>query len=386
MATITLDHLSKRYGKTEVLHDISLEIRESELMVFVGPSGCGKSTLLRTIAGFEAPTAGEVRIGGRLMNDIPPNRRGVAMVFQNYALYPHMTAGDNIGFALRNLRVPEPEVRQRVAAIADMLQIQDLLARRPHEMSGGQRQRVAIGRALVRDPDVFLFDEPLSNLDATLRVQMRVELARLHQRLNASMVYVTHDQTEAMTLADRMIILKAGRIEQMGPPVEVYQRPANVFVAGFLGAPAMNLLPGVLLPTRGQQTDVRLNNGSVLRVGAEADALPQGASVTVGIRPEHLQLSAPHAGMAGIVNVVERLGNRTLLYVTLQERGANPNGAISDVIVEIGERQTEEWSAESIVPDPGDVVHVTAPTQALFLFGPDGRAVAAQNARTPAGR
>jgi multiple sugar transport system ATP-binding protein len=379
MATINLSHIFKRYGKTEVLHDISLAVHESELMVFVGPSGCGKSTLLRMIAGFEAPTAGDVSIDGRVVNDIPPNERGIAMVFQNYALYPHMTAGDNIGFALRNLRVPESDVRQRVAAIAEMLQIQALLARRPQEMSGGQRQRVAIGRALVRDPKVFLFDEPLSNLDAALRVQMRVELARLHQRLKASMVYVTHDQTEAMTLADRMTILNAGRIEQIGPPVEVYQHPKNLFVAGFLGAPPMNLLPGVLVEARGQEAQVRLNNGVTLRVHADVKTLLAGTSVTIGIRPEHLQLRPPSGDMAGLVNVVESLGNRTLLYVTLQGAGGSTNGVASDVIVEMAGQQADMWLDCQVIPRPGDIVHLSAPPQMLHLFDGAGQAIDAPN-------
>lgn len=375
MATIKLSHIYKRYGKTEVLHDISLEVHKSELMVFVGPSGCGKSTLLRTIAGFETPTAGDVTIDGRMVNDTPPNLRGIAMVFQNYALYPHMTAAENIGFALQNLRVPKSEVRQRVAAVADMLHIESLLDRRPHEMSGGQRQRVAIGRALVRDPKVFLFDEPLSNLDATLRVQMRVELARLHQRLSSSMVYVTHDQTEAMTLADRMAILNAGRIEQIGPPVEVYQHPNNVFVAGFLGAPPMNLLPGIVQAARDYQAHVRLDTGWTLHIHADANALSSDASVTVGVRPEHLQLSRTPGGMAGQVNVVERLGNRTLLYVTLQRSGVGADGVMSDLIVEVGGRQADMAVDRDVVPNPGDIVHLAAPEHTLHLFDVTGRAV-----------
>ncbi|WP_447985942.1 ABC transporter ATP-binding protein [Nitrospira sp. Nam74] len=379
MATISLSHIVKRYGQTEVLHDVSLDVGESELMVFVGPSGCGKSTLLRTIAGFERPTAGDVAIDGRVVNDRPPNQRGVAMVFQNYALYPHMTAGDNIGFALRNLRVPESDVRRRVAAIAEMLQIQSLLQRRPHEMSGGQRQRVAIGRALIRDPKVFLFDEPLSNLDAALRVQMRVELARLHQRLSASMVYVTHDQTEAMTLADRMTILNAGRIEQIGRPVEVYRHPINLFVAGFLGAPPMNLLPGVVHAARNHEVHVRLGHGFIVHVDADATALTPGAPVTVGVRPEQLRIGAPGDGMVGVVSVAERLGHRTLLYVALRHAASVSDGSMPDIIVEAGAAESVD---ESTIPKPGDHIHVSAPPQALHLFDSRGRAVPALGERT----
>src|SRR3984957_13531016 len=242
MASLTLSKIVKRYGKTEVIHGVDLDVTDGEFVVLVGPSGCGKSTLLRIIAGLEEVNEGEVYIGGQLMNEVDPAKRGVAMVFQSYALYPHMSVADNMGFGLRMAGRPKQEIRERVARAADILHLTPYLKRRPKELSGGQKQRVAIGRAIVREPEIFLFDEPLSNLDAELRVQMRIELSKLHSGLQTTMIYVTHDQVEAMTLAEKIVVLNEGKIEQIGSPLDLYQRPANLFVAGFIGAPRMNFL------------------------------------------------------------------------------------------------------------------------------------------------
>ncbi|MGZ9189522.1 MAG: ABC transporter ATP-binding protein, partial [Nitrospira sp.] len=316
MAHIALDHVCKRYGAVEVLRDVSLDIHECEFMVIVGPSGCGKSTLIRAIAGFEAPTSREIRFDGVRMNETPPSRRGLAMVFQNYALYPHMSGHDNIAFGLRNLGTAEAEVKKRVQEIAETLHIELLLDRRPDEMSGGQRQRVAIARAIIRSPRVFLFDEPLSNLDAALRGQMRVELARLHQRLPVSTVFVTHDQIEAMTLADRIAVLNKGQVEQVGPPLMLYHRPKNMFVASFLGSPPMNFMPATLLRATSEYADVRLETGGCLRSRANGQALLPQVPVMVGIRPEHMKLTELPEGLPARVNVVEELGSRRVIYVT----------------------------------------------------------------------
>lgn len=294
MASLTISGVRKSYGSADVIHGIDLEVGDGELAVFVGPSGCGKSTLLRMIAGLEEVTSGEIRIGGRTVNDVSPAKRGVAMVFQTYALYPHMTVYKNMAFGLRQARVPKGEIDRRVRAAAESLQITELLDRMPGKLSGGQRQRVAIGRAIVRDPEIFLFDEPLSNLDAALRVQTRLEIARLHERLGATMVYVTHDQVEAMTLADRIVVLNGGRIEQSGPPSELYSRPGNVFVAEFIGSPKMNFFAP-----------------SALR---RAPGLAKGARV--GIRPEHLKLSSSRGGLLkGRLELVEHLGEYALAHL-----------------------------------------------------------------------
>jgi ABC-type sugar transport system ATPase subunit len=297
LASVELEQVSKSFGKTEVIKDMSLAIKERELVVFVGPSGCGKSTLLRLIAGLEEMGAGTLRIGGKVMNQTPAADRGVAMVFQSYALYPHMTVAENMGFALKMIGTPKPEIDRKVAEAAEILDLGDLLQRKPRQLSGGQRQRVAIGRAIVRKPDVFLFDEPLSNLDAELRARMRVEIARLHKELKTTMIYVTHDQVEAMTLADRIVLLNKGRIEQQGAPLDLYEAPANKFVAGFLGQPKMNFLAIGVLPIVG--------------------AVP--GAVTLGLRPdaiESLDRSRPGA-VAGRIIVVEQLGTSTLLHVQL---------------------------------------------------------------------
>jgi len=297
MASVRLRDIRKRYGDNEVIKGIDLDIEDGQFVVFVGPSGCGKSTLLRMIAGLEDISAGTLELGGVPSNTVEPSRRGIAMVFQSYALYPHMTVAENMGFALKLAKVAKDEIRERVGRAAAILQIEHLLERKPKALSGGQRQRVAIGRAIVRKPEVFLFDEPLSNLDAALRAQTRVELARLHRELQATMIYVTHDQVEAMTLGQRIVVFNGGRIEQVGTPLELYERPANLFVAGFLGSPRMNFLPADL-------------------VGS-----PQGA-LTLGLRPEHLALAdgagAAGSSVEGTLGLVEYLGDVTLAYVQVE--------------------------------------------------------------------
>ena len=282
MAGIVLEGVSKSFGHVEVIRDLHLVIEPGELLVFLGPSGCGKTTLLRMIAGLESVSGGRVRIGERDVTQLPPGARGVAMVFQHYALYPHMTVRDNMAFGVRNVGVPEPEIARRIAEAARMLELEPLLARRPGQLSGGQRQRVAIGRALVKEPKAFLLDEPLSNLDAGLRTRTRVELARLHQRLRATMVFVTHDQVEAMTLATRIAVMNRGKIEQIGDPIEIYRRPATRFVAAFVGTPAMNFLEVERLRPEEGRAVVRLRDGSTLRTLVPDDALPAGARAHAG--------------------------------------------------------------------------------------------------------
>jgi len=313
MATLTLDAVRKSYGDREVVHGVSCAVADGELVVVVGPSGCGKSTLLRMVAGLETVTAGTVAIDGRVVNGIEPKDRDIAMVFQNYALYPHMSVFDNMAYGLRMRGMPRAEIKARVDRAADILQLDGLLQRKPRQLSGGQRQRVAMGRAIVRDPKVFLFDEPLSNLDAKLRVQMRVEIKRLQQELGTTSLYVTHDQVEAMTLADRLIVMNQGNVDQIGQPLDLYENPATAFVAGFIGSPAMNLVPG------------RLENG-----GAEIDGamLPlaglgsaeTGRRVLVGMRPEHLELAA-EGPVKVEVQLLERLGADTILHGRLGGNG-----------------------------------------------------------------
>jgi multiple sugar transport system ATP-binding protein len=317
MATLSLRALRKSYGLVEVIKGVDLDIDDREFVVFVGPSGCGKSTLLRMIAGLEEITGGELQIDGKRVNDVGPADRGLAMVFQSYALYPHMTVRQNMGFALRLARVSKAERDRKVMDAARTLQLEPYLERRPKDLSGGQRQRVAIGRAIVRDPKVFLFDEPLSNLDAALRGQMRIELLRLHEDLAATMIYVTHDQVEAMTMADKIVVLQAGRVEQVGSPLELYHHPANLFVAGFIGSPRMNLLPAKVAALTAQGVDVALPSGMRLTVPTEPGTLREGDAVTLGIRPESL---VPNGGgvLDGEVRLVERLGGITLLHITAE--------------------------------------------------------------------
>ncbi|QDY70663.1 ABC transporter ATP-binding protein [Qingshengfaniella alkalisoli] len=307
MANLALRDLRKSYGRSEVLHGIDLEVDDGEFVVFVGPSGCGKSTTLRLIAGLEEVTSGEVRIGDRMVNNLEPKQRDIAMVFQNYAIYPHMSVRKNIGFGLRTSKMAKNDKETRIDEVAALLGMTDLLDRKPSQLSGGQRQRVAIGRAMVRNPAVFLFDEPLSNLDAQLRTQMRLEIKKLHQRVGSTIVFVTHDQVEAMTMADRIVIMKDGHIQQIGTPAEVYHAPNNIFVAQFIGAPSMNLLSG-----RQEQGQVTLFNGASVPCTGE----PASGAVTVGVRPEDLQPGSDgELQLEGIITVTEPLGAESLLYV-----------------------------------------------------------------------
>ncbi|WP_116597760.1 ABC transporter ATP-binding protein [Primorskyibacter marinus] len=308
MADLSIRDLVKRYDKTQVLHGISLDVQDGEFVVFVGPSGCGKSTTLRMIAGLEEITSGEVSIAGRVVNNLEPKERDIAMVFQNYAIYPHMTVRKNIGFGLRTAKMPRADKERRIDEVAVILGMTDLLDRKPSQLSGGQRQRVAIGRAMVRDPAVFLFDEPLSNLDAQLRTQMRLEIKKLHQRVGNTIIFVTHDQVEAMTMADRIVIMKDGHIQQVGTPSDVYHQPANTFVARFIGAPSMNMLPGVV----GNGGKIRLDSGA--EVTLDTGATP-GQAVVVGVRPEDLYPNDGPALVRGPVLVREPLGAETLIYV-----------------------------------------------------------------------
>ncbi|HET6437693.1 MAG TPA: sn-glycerol-3-phosphate ABC transporter ATP-binding protein UgpC [Anaeromyxobacter sp.] len=301
----------------KVLHGIDLQIEDGEFVVFVGPSGCGKSTLLRIVAGLEEATAGEVYIGDELANDIPPAKRGTAMVFQSYALYPHMTVAENMGFSLKLAGRPKEEIKAAVARAAEILQISHLLDRTPRQLSGGQRQRVAIGRAIVRKPKVFLFDEPLSNLDAALRVQMRIELSKLHEELGSTMIYVTHDQIEAMTLGDRIVVLNAGVVEQVGTPLDLYDNPANLFVAGFLGSPKMNFLPAQPAGRKGGEIRLTVGESGTVTITARPDAKIPDGTLTLGLRPEHLVLCQPEEGLRGKVDLVEELGDSTVVYSAL---------------------------------------------------------------------
>jgi multiple sugar transport system ATP-binding protein len=320
MAQVVMKDLNKKYDEVHAVKDVNLHIRDKEFVVLVGPSGCGKSTTLRMVAGLEEITAGEIVIGERVVNDLPPKDRDIAMVFQNYALYPHMTVYDNMAFGLKMRKFPKAEIETRVRVAADILGIQDLLKRKPRQLSGGQRQRVAVGRAIVRHPQVFLFDEPLSNLDAKLRVQMRVELKRLHDRLETTAIYVTHDQVEAMTLGDRVVVMKDGWIQQVGEPLELYSRPANRFVAGFIGSPAMNFFD-----VRVAEADGALwveNPGIRVRVPAErSDRMRpyKGQPITLGVRPEDVHVAGgsdePHNTFDAVVEVVEPLGSEILLDV-----------------------------------------------------------------------
>ncbi|MBZ6078809.1 ABC transporter ATP-binding protein [Microvirga puerhi] len=344
MATVTLKGIQKNYGAVQVIKGVDLSIDDREFCVFVGPSGCGKSTLLRMIAGLEEITSGELLIDGQRVNDVPPSERGLAMVFQSYALYPHMSVADNMGFSLRLAGASKEERRSKVAEAARILHLDNLLERKPKELSGGQRQRVAIGRAIVRKPKVFLFDEPLSNLDAALRVQMRIELARLHDELAATMIYVTHDQVEAMTMADKIVVLQGGVIEQAGTPLELYHHPRNLFVAGFIGSPKMNFLPATVTAVQETGTTVRLASGASIAVPVRPGPQRAGDTVTLGVRPEHMRL-AQEGEISGEVMVVERLGGETFLYTRL------PDGAML-IIQADGEIPTNVHEIVRVKLDP----------------------------------
>jgi multiple sugar transport system ATP-binding protein len=314
MASVILKNVAKRYDEVDVLRNINLTIGDGEFVVFVGPSGCGKSTLLRMIAGLEDITEGDLEIDAARVNDVPPAKRGIAMVFQSYALYPHMTLYDNMAFGLKLAHTPKAEIEAAVRGAAKTLHIEHLLDRRPKQLSGGQRQRVAIGRAITRKPKVFLFDEPLSNLDAALRVKMRLEFARLHDELKTTMIYVTHDQVEAMTLADKIVVLSAGNIEQVGTPDMLYHAPANLFVAGFIGSPKMNLLNGTVSAVGADGVTVRYESGDIQRVGVDGTGAQVGDKVTVGIRPEHVLVDGIDDGVRATVLTVESLGDAAYLY------------------------------------------------------------------------
>jgi multiple sugar transport system ATP-binding protein len=310
MASVEIRDVRKAFGPAQILHGVSVDIADGEFVILVGPSGCGKSTLLRMIAGLESITGGEIRINDRIVNDVPPKERDIAMVFQNYALYPHMTVADNMGFSLKLKKAPKAEIEARVRKAADILGLANLLDRYPRQLSGGQRQRVAMGRAIVRDPQVFLFDEPLSNLDAKLRVAMRAEVKELHQRLQTTTVYVTHDQIEAMTMADKIVVMHDGRVEQIGAPLDLYDRPGNRFVAGFIGSPAMNFIEGRIDP------GARFLGGSGVNLALDgAAAAHQGRAVTLGIRPEHLELGP--GGLEVEVVVVEPTGSEVQVNARL---------------------------------------------------------------------
>jgi multiple sugar transport system ATP-binding protein len=312
MARLSLREIEKSYGMTDVIRGVNLEVEHGEFVVFVGPSGCGKSTLLRMIAGLEEITSGELRIGDTLCNDVDARDRGIAMVFQSYALYPHMTVYDNFGFSLKLAKVPKDERDIKIREAARVLQMEHLLDRKPANLSGGQRQRVAIGRAIVRKPGVFLFDEPLSNLDAALRVDMRMELSKLHQKLGATMIYVTHDQVEAMTLADKIVVLNHGVVQQIGSPMDLYHNPANMFVAGFIGSPKINCMQATVASAVGEVTTIVADGVGTLSVPNRTGMVAVGDKVTLGIRPHDLVLSET-GSINGKVNLVERLGNETVI-------------------------------------------------------------------------
>jgi ABC-type sugar transport system ATPase subunit len=345
---LELRQIRKSFGAVDVIHGIDLEIEEGEFVVFVGPSGCGKSTLLRLIAGLDDPTSGDIVIKGRRVNTVPASERGLSMVFQSYALYPHMSVRQNLSFGLENLRMERVEIDRRVDAAAKLLQIDHLMARRPGQLSGGQRQRVAIGRAIVREPIVFLFDEPLSNLDAELRLQMRVEISQLHDELGNTMIYVTHDQVEAMTMADRIVVLRGGRIEQVGRPLDLYNNPANRFVAGFIGAPQMNFLKGAL-----DGRILKLDSGMVRDVPvAEAGTLP----VTMGVRPEAIGVSLDgHGDVQVTVKNFEQLGSVTYIYTAFDN----------------GETLTVQLPRQ-IPLTRGQTIGVTFDAASFHLFGGEG--------------
>ncbi|MCV6594695.1 MAG: sn-glycerol-3-phosphate ABC transporter ATP-binding protein UgpC [Silicimonas sp.] len=346
MSGLSLRKLVKTYDKTEVLHGIDLEVEDGEFIVLVGPSGCGKSTTLRMIAGLEEVSSGVIEIGGRVVNNLEPKHRDIAMVFQNYAIYPHMSVRKNIGFGLRASSAPKAEKEARIQEVAGQLDMLDLLDRKPSQLSGGQRQRVAIGRAMVRNPAVFLFDEPLSNLDAQLRTQMRLEIKKLHQRVGATILFVTHDQVEAMTLADRIVIMKDGHIQQVGTPSEVYHTPANMFVAQFIGAPAMNMIAGEAL----ENGDISLESGGRIAVDAAPGA---GRKLVLGVRPEDLSTGAEKPILTGKVALREPLGHETLIYLE------TPAG---EVIAKADGRRP---------PEIGAMVELGAAPENLHLFDAD---------------
>ena len=357
MADINISKINKNYGDVHVIKDISLDIKSQSFTVLVGPSGCGKSTMLRMIAGLEDINSGTISIDGQIVNDLPPKQRNIAMVFQSYALYPHMTVFDNMAFGLKLEKRSKDEINERVQEAARILQIEDYLQRKPKQLSGGQRQRVAIGRAITRKPKVFLFDEPLSNLDAALRVQMRVELAKLHDQLNATMIYVTHDQTEAMTLADDVVVMDEGIVSQNGSPMELYKNPKNLFVGGFIGSPKMNIISSKILSSNNNSTEVDLFGSSKISIQKKSINSSDGDEVHIGIRPEHLLVNQDaDASWESKVFVVEKLGSGTFLYI---EKDGEP------LVVE-----TEGDSNIKV----GDTVKIGFTSSRCHLFGKDNQA------------
>ena len=358
MSGLKLTNVRKAFGDTVVLENINLEIADGELVVFVGPSGCGKSTLLRLIAGLDEVTSGEIAIAGKAVNDVVPAQRGIAMVFQSYALYPHMTAYQNMSFGLRLAKLKPQEIDAAVQAAARKLHIEHLLDKKPKTLSGGQRQRVAIGRAIVRKPKVFLFDEPLSNLDAALRASMRYEFAKLHAELGTTMIYVTHDQIEAMTLAKRIVVLSAGRVEQVGTPMQLYRDPDNLFVAGFIGSPRMNFFAAEIETAGPRRAVVRLASGDTVTVSVDAHAARRGQKVTLGVRPEHFDLRANQNVLPLMVRFVESLGSVTMAYATLA-------GTETEVTVQMpGELRV----------NAGETIRPGVDPSACYLFDETGRA------------
>jgi multiple sugar transport system ATP-binding protein len=341
MANVSIREVRKAFGSTQILFGVNVEVEDGEFVILVGPSGCGKSTLLRMIAGLENIKSGEIAIGGRVVNNVAPKERDIAMVFQNYALYPHMTVRENMAFSLELAKAPKAVVQQKVGRAADILGLDTLLDRYPRQLSGGQRQRVAMGRAIVRDPQVFLFDEPLSNLDAKLRVQMRGEIKDLHQRLGTTTIYVTHDQIEAMTMADKIVVMQGGHVEQIGAPLDLYDTPANLFVAGFIGSPAMNFLPGHIRNNAFQ-------TGSLSLPLPNTRGVADGTAVTYGIRPEHWRLDA--AGVPAIVRLVE------------------PTGSETQVVAEVEGHRVVCAFRERIHERPGETLHITPDPGSAHLF------------------
>jgi ABC-type sugar transport system ATPase subunit len=358
MADLSLTNVRKAFGALTVLHGIDLVIEDGELVVFVGPSGCGKSTLLRAIAGLEEISGGDIRIGGQVVNHIAPAERQIAMVFQSYALYPHMDVYRNMAFGLKFAKIPRDEIDRRVRKAASILKLDGVLDRKPGALSGGQRQRVAIGRAIVRQPKVFLFDEPLSNLDAALRVNTRIEIAKLHRELGATMIYVTHDQVEAMTLADKIVVLNSGRIEQVGTPLDLYHAPANLFVAGFIGSPAMNLIEARVISL--ENGDLQLSAGEqTISLPYSGAAVAPGTKVTVGIRPEHwIPGDGPSVKIEGTVDLVEHLGETSIIYLRLAD----------------GQMLTVRYPGD-IFCEAGDRFVADAPVAAVHLFNDAGQAM-----------
>ncbi len=356
MAGLTLTGVVKLYGTHPVIHGIDLDVKDGEFVVLVGPSGCGKSTLLRSIAGLEATSAGTIRIGEDDVTRLPPGDRGIAMVFQSYALYPHMTVRKNLSFGLENLKMSREEIDARVAEAARMLAIEPLLDRRPKQLSGGQRQRVAIGRAIVRQPKIFLFDEPLSNLDAALRVQTRGEISRLHKRLGSTMIYVTHDQIEAMTMADRIAVLNGGRLEQFGAPLELFDYPANKFVAGFIGSPRMNFFEGTILDAQSERVTVDVPGFGALSLPVEGASGKVGEKATLGARPNHFQLRRTASGEGHAVrfetNYAESVGTETYVYGKLE-------GNEADVVLHL---------PDHVPAQEGDILELVIEPARLHLF------------------